>query len=332
MTIEPGIRRTGSGWQAYVRVRGEFRSKHFPPDTPLVELRRWRDRQAAKRTLDIDEDEGGTIGRDAQTYLALVGHLESFVDRQHAIGQWVKALGATLPRSDITSVVIRRTLEKWRSHGLAAGTLNHRRAALMHLFTVLDGRSVPNPVKDVPRYPVSVTPWSLPSLDDAVRAVSAASKDPLNKSRVRLTVLLWTGWPSAQLKRLRPSDVDLAGKRVALYGRRKGKGTPDVSLPLLEQAVTAIRAFGQADAWGRFSNSSLHKAMHKGCRRAGVRAFRVYDLRHVFGTLIASIVKDDRVVAELLQHTSVAMTRRYTMSSADARVLAGLAQVELALK
>lgn len=325
MTIEKGIRKTGSGWQVYVRRKGEFLSKHFKPDTPLVDLRRWRNEQHARTTLNLPAlADAGSLRADADSYLGLVTHLTSYKDRKYRIEQWVTALGPETPRSAITSVEIRRALETWRTSGLSLASLNLRRTALMHLYSVLDGKSGKNPVRDVPRYTEPQQQWHLPTWKDAEKAITAVSRDRLNGSRVRLAVLLWTGLPSAQLKRLTAEDVNLKAGTMRVPGRLKGKGTKAAMLPLLPQAVTAFRQLARADAWGAFSNSSLHKALLKGCTRAKVPAFRVYDLRHLFGTTLATVVKDDRVIAELLQHSDLSLTKRYTEQSVNPRVSAAL--------
>ena len=49
-----GIRRKRGGWQVFVEIEGVFRSKQFPLETPLADLRAWRDRQLAART-DMDD-------------------------------------------------------------------------------------------------------------------------------------------------------------------------------------------------------------------------------------------------------------------------------------
>lgn len=322
---ERGIRQTGSGWQAYVRIAGEFRSKHFPPTTPLVELRRWRETQKARALLQLpDPTAGASFALDVDRYLDVVAGMITFSDRARHIKAWLAALGPRCDRVKLTGLEIREVLERWRRAGLSAGSLNLRRTALMHLFTVLDGKAAPNPVRDVPRYPEPAPRWHLPSAKHADKAIAAVSRDRLNKSRVRLTLLRWTGWPSAQVKRLTPDALDLKRFRVRLTGRKKGRGTPDVWMPILPQAVKALKAFRQAGAFGPFSNSSLHKALRMGCKRAKVTPFRVYDLRHLFLTEAALAVRDDRVVAALGMHRDSRITARYTEQSVDPRLAAGM--------
>ena len=324
----PGIRQTGSGWQAYIRINGEFRSKHFPPDTDLRDMKQWRFEQKARHALNVPEPtESGTLAGDAQTYLQTVKGMTTFADREYRIQQWVKLFGHR-PRSSITSVEIRKALETWKASGLSHGSLNLRRTALMHLYTVLDGKSAPNQVKDVPPYREIAPPLRLPSLKDAEKAIAKVRPDrTLSKSRARLRVLLWTGWPASTLMRLRHEDVRWKESAALVHGRQKGSGTRAKWLPLLPQAIAALRELAKADGFGKFSTSSLHSSLHRGCDAAKVDRFRPYDLRHLFLTRAAAITKDDRAVAELAMHADIRQTRRYTEQSVNPRLRTALATI-----
>lgn len=332
MKAEPGIRQTRSGWQAYVRVRGEFRSQHFPPDTKITTLRQWREteigkrqafRAAAKRGLEVrDPDAERSLGRDADRYLSLVGYLVSFKDRQRRLREWVTLLGRDTPRASITAVDIRLGLERLRlKRGLKPKTLNLYRTDLIHLWRLLDGKSATNPALDVPAYKTETIRWRLPTWAAAEKAIAAVVS---KRSQARLSVMLWTGLPQAQLKRLAPADVQFRAKQVYVAGRKKGAGTANVTLPLLPQAVQAFAAFREAKAWGSFSNRSLAKTLQHACRRAKVKRFHPYLLRHLFLTEVAKAIGDDRVVAALGLHADTKMTQRYTEQSVDLRLKKGL--------
>lgn len=214
--------------------------------------------------------------------------------------------------------------------GKKAGTLNLRRTALMHLYTVLDGKSARNPVRDVPPYREIPPPLALPTIAQVKRVLAKMPKH--SKGRYRLQVLLWTGWPPAQLMKVTAADVDWRRKIARLPARHKGKGVAARWLPLLPQAVTALRAFAKHDCWGTFSTHSLRHRLHDACKRAKVPAFRTYDLRHLFLTTVALHAKDDRVVAELAQHSDIRQTRRYTEQSVSPRLVEALNRVALAVR
>jgi hypothetical protein len=213
---ERGIRRTGSGWQVYVRVRGEFRSKHFPPETPLEDLRQWRDETKERKPRNLPPTPG-TLAADVARYLKARGSMRSIKDRTLHLEQWRDALGPRRDRAAVTPFEIRAVLEDWKvAKKLSAGSLNRRRTALMSLYTVLDPSAV-NPVRLVPRMRETTRPLRLPSRADVLAVIDVIGRDKNRtskaevlkgrKTRARLLVLAWTAWPAAQLMRLKKSDI-----------------------------------------------------------------------------------------------------------------------------
>lgn len=331
---ERGIRRTPWGWQVVVRRQGKLYTKHFPPKTDLATLRHERDLIKARALLKLNPSpaDAETFGADIETYLEAVKGMPTFADREYRMLQWRDALGSRRRRSEITATEIRQQLEAWRTEGLSLGSLNLRRTALAHFFAVLNGKAGQNPVKDVPRYRETPKPLRLPSLEDAEKAIGAVrAAKSRSKTRARLSVLLWTGWPAAQLMKLTLADVDFKNCRAYVTGRLKGAGSRSRWLPLLPQAVAALREFKRVKAWGTFSTSAMHSSLAHACEKAGVTPFNPYQLRHLFLTLVAGITKDDRAVAELAMHTDPRQTRRYTEQSVDPRILEALTQVAAAL-
>ena len=324
-SLEPGIRKTVSGWQVWLRRDRQMRSKHFPPDADLSVMRTWRERQIGLRMAKHDAPaETGTFQQDVRVYLELIHGLTTYQNRVGWMREWVKALGATTPRGTITAFDIRRVLERWRRKGLSPATLNLRLAALQNLYRLLDGKGH-NPSKDVESYRVPFLGWTLPTFEDAVKAVEAT---PGQRNRDRLRVFLWTGMPPSQIQRITKDKLRVEAQELVAPGRRKGKGTRPVILPLLPEAVSAWQTyFANGSDLGPWANSTLGRALDKGCKTAKVQRFRVYDLRHVFGTMVATIVKDDRAVGALLQHQTPQMTMRYTVNSVQPRVRDAIAQV-----
>ncbi len=127
-------------------------------------------------------------------------------------------------------------------------------------------------------------------------------------------------------------DIDWKAHCARLPPRRKGEGATARVLPLLPQAVAALRLLDRREAWGAFSVQTLRSRLLRACKRAKVPHFTVKTLRHLFLTTVALATKDDRVVAELAQHSNLTMARRYTEQSVNPRLAAGLKQVARALK
>jgi len=341
MTERPaiGVRQTKYGWAVFAKVRGEYVSKHFPRDTALSALVEARKNMVATAQLGLIQtatDASLTFAADVKTYLKAKAGLPTLTDRTQRIEWWRDQLGRTRARDSVTSVEIRHHLEAKRKAGAKPGTLNVYRTALMDFYTVLNGPGGFNPVRDVPKYHEQELPLQLPTREEAIRVVEASihPKQPRRggtQSQARLRVLLWTGWPSAILKQLRPSDIKWQEDRVTVHGRKKGGGTKPKTLPMMPQAMEALKAFDALNAYGPFSSSALHSTLHRGCDAAGVARFRVYDLRHLFGTEIVANSHDERGAAELMLHTSPQQTWRYTRQAASTRAVSALEAMKAAL-
>lgn len=343
-----GIVRTKTECRAYVRVRGILYTKRFDPDTSTItDMRDWR---AATRVEQLrkhkDRAGKGSFAADVQAYLAAVKAMPTYAEREQHLDHWLAALGPERPRASITSAEVRAVLQQWRLSGKrvtekatdATGTVsdtvkqvplsesacNHRRTALMHFFTVLNGRSGSNPVKDVPKFrEPDPEPRGVPFSE--LQKVFAVM--PNSATRARVLVLAFTGLPPSTLMRLEPSAVHYDTATVTVPRRRKGKGTKTRTLPLTKEALQAFRLLTRFDAWGEFSRDALRHSLQRACRKAGIPVIRAYDLRHSFATAVYQQSGDIKAVQALLDHSDQKLTDRYTLGAVDARQRLALAAV-----
>jgi integrase len=323
-----GIQKTLYGYRAYVRVKGRLYAKRFDNTATKSEMRDWR---AAKRTdvlralkqaKDL-EPQPGTLADDVQTYLASVRAMPTYAWREKDMEAWVALLGGSRTRASVSAPEIRTALQHWRMMGrkdgkpLSESACNHRRTALMHFYTVMNGKSGTNPVRDIPRFREP---------DPEPRGVSFAQLHkvfaamPDTKTKARVLVMALTGLPHSTLMRLTEDSVDWDRKTLMVPRRRKGKGTKTRVLPLTPEAVKAFRMLHSYDGWGAFSRDSLRRSLHRACKAAGVPLMRGYDLRHSFGTAAYLASGDIRAVQGLLDHSDVRTTERYMGGAVDARM------------
>jgi len=347
-----GISKTEFGWRAAIRVKGALYTKRFPPDTTITAMQDWRQatrvdklrahqRHASRRTA------AGSFAEDAETYLKAVRAMPTYRWRKADLEAWIAEFG-TRTRSTITSDEIRAVLHRWRLEGraiiryafdirtrqrvaveighasLSESACNHRRTALMHLYTVLDGKAAPNPVRDVPRFrEPDPEPRGIP-LETVQRILDAM---PESATKARCLVMAWTGLPHATLMQLTASNLRWHDQAVYVPRRRKGKGTKARILPLLPQALEAFRMMARCDAWGRFSRDSLRRSLHRACDAVELPRIRPYDLRHSFLTAAYEASGDIRAVQVLADHADAKLTTRYTLGAVDIRVRDTLAAV-----
>ena len=339
--LAPGIFKTPTGFRSFQRVGGTLESQRWPKATTLTAMKQWQEdvKVLARRGLELPAG-ATTFEEDARLYLSQVRAMPSYTWRETDIRRWVCVLGRERNRHSITSPEVRKHLEQWRAEGYAANTVNHRRTALMHLFTVLDGRSAPNPARDVPRYRESTRPPRALS-PHIVKSLLAYMPESLSKARLNL--MFWTGWPHAQIMRLEPSDVDW-DRAVYIRARLKGQGIQGRWLPLLPQGWEALRQFKKLGAWGYFSTGSLRKSLRLAAQKLATAAntpadtkaivadITPYDLRHSFLTMVALLTRNARAVQTLGLHSDPRQSNRYTEAAVDPLVQHALELVAEALE
>lgn len=330
-----GIRLHGAGFQTYCRVNGEYRSATWPRDTPVSEMTTWLRDQRAQKT-QLPKTARGTFEADARAYLEKVEALPTYTQRVTHLELWA-AVFRGRRRSTITSAEIRAQRERWLLEGLAPHTVNLRLRALSNLWTVLDGRRAPNPVRDVPEAtepdpePRSLPYWLAQRIADRFNRQA-----PRNRAIVEL--MITTGLTPVEISRLQPAHW----RQQALFvqGRRKGQGGASRSIPLSDAAMRALGAFAAAQGWGKMPNRHFYRQFHQAARavardpltiddglRAHLRAVKPYDLRHTFATQLYASSGDAHAAAHLLGHRSTSTTRRYIEAALELRAAKAVQQL-----
>jgi site-specific recombinase XerC len=136
--------------------------------------------------------------------------------------------------------------------------------------------------------------------------------DKIIKARVH--VMATTGWPHAVIARLECRDLQLTGPRlhVLIRPRQNGAGVPARAIAITEAAVTALKAFAAAKAFGEFSHLSLYTTFTLAAKMIGApQDARLYDLGHTMAVRLYTATRDLRAVKELMLHASLATPAQY---------------------
>lgn len=335
-----GIRRRRGGWRVEVRVAGVLHTKQFPLETPIGEMRGWREDQVD--TFGGDRSTAGSFGADITTYLGRVAAMPSYKQRAAHLELWARALGRDRPRRSITTTEIDEVLQGWLET-LKPATVRKRRTALQSFFAKLNGKKSRelNPVKAADTPPVAkaeVRALDYFRIADAIAAMpterdTKKGRPPrLSLAAIRARVLAYTGIPPGLLKQVRPTDLSLTDGTLRVVPRSKGAGVEARTIPLTAEGLAAFKAFHAAHAYGPFATESLNRSFKRGCAKAGLdpTTIHLYDLRHSFLTLLYRVTRDLATVGRLGLHAEGSkVTARYAKGAdqaVDAAAAAALNQ------
>lgn len=317
--LPKGLSQTSKGWRISVRVHGQLWQKRFPPSTPQSDVEDAL--LKAKKRLSATSPTGvpGTLGGDIRRYLAdYYTGKPGYAERARHLALWKEALGKEIIwRSRITRDDIARILNQWRAAGLAADTCNKRRTALLALYHALDGKGGSNPVREIPKFR---SPDPLPRGLSYGLIEKALRKLPKSKTQARLRLMAYTGLRHSQIMRLTPACWNTRARTLLAPGTSKGRGTKPYVIPLSDRATKALQAFDALDAWGTFTWAPMARMWKEAAKAAKLPEGTVpYDLRHSFGTAIYKATGDLKVTKELMGHSALRMTERYTLAAVPAR-------------
>jgi site-specific recombinase XerD len=240
---------------------------------------------------------------------------------------------ATFRRGPLVETT-REELERWvaqmRADGLAATTIARRAAALRSFFRqlVLLERRTDNPATelDLPRrprrLPRALSPAETERLIDAANGVTPRAL----RDRALVELLYGAGLRISEALGTTKSAVDLDARAVRVLG----KGSKERVVPLGRPAVEAVRrylALGRPHLdrrhrpelflnarGGGLTRAGAFLILRRIADRAGLEPGRVHPhlLRHSFATHLLEGGADLRSVQELLGHSDLTTTERYT--------------------
>lgn len=236
----------------------------------------------------------------------------------------------------VTRVHLRRWVAQMATRELARATIARRVAAARRYFAWLHRRGVV-PVDPTVGLRAPAGGSRLPrvlrqdELDVLLDAPPAAVDDDPPHRRIRddavLELLYGSGLRVAEVCGLRTGDVDLAGGTVRVLGKR-GRWRQVPLTPRAAEALDAWLAGGRAALAGReapddlvFVNLRGRPLSPRDCRRIvdrrAVEPTHPHALRHTFATHLLDGGADLRAVQELLGHSDLSTTQRYTHVSAS---------------
>ena len=227
-------------------------------------------------------------------------------------------------------VYVGKMYDRWSPSSMA-----RKLASLRTFFNycVRQGLVDSNPAKEVatPKIPKRVPKFL--TVDEVFALLdSAAGEDALgSRDRAILELLYASGLRVSELVGLNIDDVDLKSQTV----RVMGKGRKERIVPMGEKACVSLvsylekrhllagktvteRGFFLNRHGGRLTARSIERLLGKYIKRSGLqKAVTPHVLRHTFATHLLGAGADMRGIQELLGHSSLSTTQKYTHVSIE---------------
>lgn len=243
-------------------------------------------------------------------------------------------LGQSLPPppGDVDARMIRAWVADMHGRGSSPTTISRRLSGARSFFRWLGKQDLveSNPAAEV--HSPKKTEYLPDRLD--VEDVAAILEAPDGKSlaglrdRALLEMLYGAGLRVSELVGLDLDDLDLASRTARVLG----KGDKERIVPFGRRATDALRVYLRAVAplrektgeeaiflnlrGGRLTDRSVRRVLNKAVRGAALlRGVHPHVLRHCFATHLLESGMDLRAIQELLGHSRLTTTQRYTKLS-----------------
>ncbi len=274
-------------------------------------------REEIERFLAFLADERNASPHTLRAYAKDLSQLEAFAAQR---------LGHAPESTEIDLWLLRAFFADAHARKASAATASRKLATFRSFFRFLcregtlsrnPARSLTGPRKDhrIPTY-----------LQEEEAGTLMIASDKKNKSGVRdtavLELLYSTGMRCAEIVGLAIRDVDMANRSVRILG----KGRKERWVPFGQPVLLAITKYlSSRSAWrddqplfsgsggAAISDRTVRRIVSRGLARAAIRTkASTHTLRHSYATHLLQRGGDLRSIQELLGHSSLSTTQRYT--------------------
>lgn len=190
-------------------------------------------------------------------------------------------------------------------------SVNRELACLSRLFSIARENGL---VKEAPRVRLlrednQRTRWLAD--DEEKKLMTALEASPTNL-RLLVILALHTGMRLGEMTSLTWQQVDFTHGRINVTNTKTGR---DRAVPLNDETFRMLYDLRQSSPIGDRVFDKLPRvsaAFAYQCKKAGIENFHFHDLRHTFATRIADEGTNPFIMKELLGHSTIQMTARYT--------------------
>jgi integrase/recombinase XerC len=284
---------------------------------------------AVERFLAYLRDQRRVSTQTLRAYRSDLDQFGNYLGEQYEDG---KAPGL----EEIDTLAVRGFVASMSRSGLGKSSISRKLSAVRSFLrhAVREGRIEASPAESVPSprvprpLPRTMTVDEIFNLLDRIQEDDPASL----RDRAILELLYAGGLRVSELVALDQDDLDLSSMVVRVLG----KGNKERMVPFGAKAAGALqRWFDRSQKLraksddpravflnlrgGRLTDRSVRRILDRRLRDAAIYArLSPHDLRHSFATHLLGAGADLRAIQELLGHSSLSTTQRYTHVSTDA--------------
>ena len=225
---------------------------------------------------------------------------------------------------------IRSYLADLRRRGLKKSSLARKLAVLRSFFKYLrrEGLVKTNPASlvNMPKLEKSLPAFLTVDQAIALMEIPAGQDRFFLRDRAILETFYSTGIRLSELVDINREDIDFESGLV----RIRGKGKKERIVPIGSKAIEAIKKYQETRrtlhspqalfinrSGERLTTRSVARIVKRYLSRLGMPQVGPHGLRHSFATHLLEDGADLRAIQELLGHSSIATTQRYTHLNAD---------------
>jgi integrase len=171
-----------------------------------------------------------------------------------------------------------------------------------------------NPVRGIPYYPE--TPKERILTDEEAQALVAHCCESV---RAVVVAALLTGMRRGELLDLKWENVDFRNRFIRVVRSKNNRMRKVPMNSVLYEELKKLRRNGSEYVFTQMDSnkplSCVRSAFERACKASGIRGLRFHDLRHTFATNLVLSGIDLVTVKEILGHSDIAMTVRYSHPS-----------------
>ncbi|MEK6635427.1 MAG: tyrosine-type recombinase/integrase [Planctomycetota bacterium] len=326
----PGDRPQACGGQAieYRELNGRWVSKIFPDisKTQAKELLEEIKSNIRRKMVGLPTmAKIQTLAEYSQKYLEHQrgDKVNTLVSKQRAIKVLVQYLG-NYPLDKITSFLVERfRVERKEKDDIKDSSINIDLQVLSHIFTIAikEGIVSGNPCRDVKRLKTAQTRDRVLSGEEIALLLNL----PQSKDRTIILTALFTGMRLNEVISLEWDSIDFGKGIISIVQSKTGKL---VSIPLSEYLRNVLEAYRMHSTGGKvFESREITRAIASKYsihfsllfKSLGIINFTFHNLRHTFASLQADLGTGAIITKEMLGHTSLDMTLRYSHGGLDSK-------------